>query len=92
MPTRRAYCFMYDLHEDGDYTDLIQVLTKAGAVHTEFSVWLLTSNKSAREVWQEFSQYFRDGEKGVVIEIRGNYWGKSAQKLWGWIAKNVPKP
>ena len=88
-PPKYLYNFSYDLHEGDDYAGLIKHLDSLDSLHILESTWLIASDKTAAELWNQFSKYFKKGEFGAIMAVKSPYWGWLPKKHWPWIVARI---
>lgn len=87
-----AFSITYDLTAPGrDYEGLYEAIKKHGTWwHYLESTWLISTNKTASQIWSDLSQYIDKDDSLLIIEVRNNVSGWLPNKAWEWIHTHVP--
>ena len=87
-----AFSITYDLTAPGrNYEGLYEAIKKQGTWwHYLESTWLVSTNKTASQVWSDLSQYIDKNDNLLIIEVRDNVSGWLPKKAWEWIHSHVP--
>ncbi len=91
--TMKAYSITYDLKApDRDYKGLYEAIKGSGQWwHYLESTWLVVTNSTSKQIWDQLSPYIDRNDNILIIEIKNNAYGLLPKDAWDWIAKNVPR-
>lgn len=87
-----VYSVSYDLQNaTSEYQDLCDGIKGYGTWwHQTESVWMIKTEKSAKEVREYLMQFLRPGDKLFVIEVRKPWAGTGfSTKEYDWLKKNM---
>lgn len=87
-----VYLIAYDLVNESDYEPLWDELERLGAHKTQYSLWLINSNDTPKEVVEHFSKFVDEDDRiWVTVVRRGKYWYKAALPGTNdWLEENPP--
>ncbi|MEG6507742.1 CRISPR-associated protein Cas2 [Methyloligella sp. 2.7D] len=89
-----SYLLSYDLmNETGsaDYEPLFEELKRWDAQRTQYSVWLLADNSTAKEVHDHFKRHLDSDDRLWVTEIvKNKYYSNAISGTNAWLAENPP--
>lgn len=73
-----VYLVSYDLNEpDKDYSAIIDAIGRyANPYRVLKSQWLICSNKSAKEIFNQLVEFVDEDDKLFVCEVNENHFGK----------------
>ena len=81
-----TYLIAYDLRNESgsqDYQPLYDALDARGCVRTQDSLWICSSSKSAKSVFNELSKFVDEDDLLLVAEMTINYFYRRALKGTG---------
>ncbi|ERK31565.1 hypothetical protein [Clostridium intestinale] len=83
-----VYIISYDLNKPGqDYNKLYdRIRTLNDYYHVLDSTWLVSTNKTAKEVYSVLQPVGDTNDNILVIQVTSNYWGWLPQKAWEWLS------
>ena len=89
-----SFLLAYDLvNESGshDYQPLWDELKKWGGQKTQYSLWLVADNSTAKAVHDHFKGFLDKDDRLWVAElVRNNYYSNAISGTNKWIAENPP--
>ena len=88
-----AFSISYDLSKPGrDYSGLHEAIKSFGGWwHYLDSTWIVITNESPQQIWNQLSNHIDKNDSLLVIEVLDNVQGWLPKDAWDWIHENVPK-
>lgn len=59
----------YDIKEENSSAELIDALKELDSVHTQKSVWLVASSRSAKGLFDHLRSHVQDNDRLMVVEF-----------------------
>ncbi len=90
------YLFAYDLVNESkgsfDYQPLWNELKRLGAHRTQYSLWLLSANNTAKEVVEHLAKFVDRDDRLWATSVRsGQHWYTNAMSgTNNWLGSNPP--
>lgn len=89
------YLLAYDLRKEqtsADYEPLWAELKRLGGHRTQYSLWLLDLNNTAKEVHDHFKRYLDSDDRLWVSELTKNhYYSNAMAGTNDWLAAHPPQ-
>lgn len=89
------YTLAYDLRKEQtseDYKPLWAELERLGGLRTQYSLWLLDLNNTAKEVHDHFKGYLDSNDRLWVSELtKNNYYSNAIGGTNDWLAAHPPQ-
>ena len=84
---KMIHLITYDLNKPGqDYSDLYEKIKSLGAWwHYLDSTWLVDTNQSASQIWENLKSCVDDNDNVLIIRITSDYKGWLPKKAWDWL-------
>jgi len=80
------YLITYDLNRPGqDYEDLINAIKVYENIHVMQSVWFISTDEKAEEIYQYFKNYLDKNDNIFICEINSNRQGYLNKKYWEFL-------
>ncbi len=86
-----VYSISYDLNKSGqNYDGLIKELRKFdGWCHPMKSYWLVCSNRTADQIYEQLKKYLDQNDFIVVMEASKNHSGWLEKQVCEWINRHI---
>lgn len=85
-----TYLLSYDLIKRKDYPKLWDELERLRGHRTLESLWLINMNKTAKEVYDHFSNFIDEDDRLWVSELTKNHHFGAKSGTNDWLKKNPP--